>query len=150
MNLSLIIPTYNEHENIKELIDKIKINLSQKDINYKIFIIDDSSTKKTFDKLKDDINNIDYIFRGKKLGRGSAVLEGIKLALKSKYTDTIIEMDADLSHDPNEIFLNLKIFKEQDCDLLIASRYLSKSKIVNWPISRIVLSFIANKLTKFF
>ena len=65
MNLSLIIPTYNEHENIKELIDKIKINLSQKDINYKIFIIDDSSTKKTFDKLKDDINNIDYIFRGK-------------------------------------------------------------------------------------
>ena len=59
-------------------------------------------------------------------------------------------MDADLSHDPNEIFLNLKIFKEQDCDLLIASRYLSKSKIVNWPISRIVLSFIANKLAKFF
>ena len=48
MNLSLIIPTYNEHENIKELIDKIKINLSQKDINYKIFIIDDSSTKKNF------------------------------------------------------------------------------------------------------
>ncbi len=150
MNLSLIIPTYNEHENIKELIDKIKINLSQKDLNYKIFIIDDSSTKKTFDNLKDDINNIDYIFRGKKLGRGSAVLEGIKLALKSKYTDTIIEMDADLSHDPNEIFSNLKIFKEQDCDLLIASRYLSKSKIVNWPISRIVLSFIANKLAKFF
>ena len=58
------------------------------------------------------------IYLEEKLGRGSAVLEGIKLALKSKYTDTIIEMDADLSHDPDEIVSKLDIFKEQNCDLV--------------------------------
>ena len=150
MNISIIIPTYNEYENIKELIDKTKNNLSQKNLNYKILIIDDSSSKKILDLIKNDLENINYIFRGKKLGRGSAVLKGIQIALNSKYTDVIIEMDADLSHDPDEIVSKLDIFKEQNCDLLVSSRYAEKAKIINWPISRKILSFLANKLAMFF
>ena len=148
MNISLIIPTYNEHENIVELINKIKNNLDIKNFKFKIFIIDDSPKNIILNYLKNHTQNVDYIYRGKKLGRGSAVLEGIKYALKTKYTDIIIEMDADHSHDPAELNSKIEIFKKQKCDLLIASRYAKKSKIIGWPISRKILSFCSNILTK--
>ncbi len=150
MNISLIIPTYNEDENIIELIKGIDNNLSNKKINYTIFIVDDSPNDKIKDILKKFNKTVNYIYRGKKLGRGSAVLEGIKMALKTQYTDIIIEMDADLSHDPSELKSKIEIFHNNDCDLLISSRYMNKSLIIGWPISRKFLSFLSNKLAKLF
>ena len=148
MNISLIIPTYNEHENIVELINKIKNNLDRKNLDFKIFIIDDSPKNIISNYLKNHTQNVEYIYRGKKLGRGSAILEGIKHALRTKYTDIVIEMDADHSHDPAELNSKIEIFKKQKCDLLIASRYTKKSKIIGWPFTRRTLSFCSNVLTK--
>lgn len=150
MNISLIIPTYNEHENIQELIEKIKYNLEKENLDFIILIIDDSPKNIISNFLKDYTQNVEYIYRGKKLGRGSAILEGINLALKSKYTDIIIEMDADLSHDPAELNSKIENFKKKKCDLLISSRYTEKSKIIGWPYSRKILSRCSNILTKFF
>ena len=148
MNISLIIPTYNEHDNIEELINKIQDNLNIKDLNFKIFVIDDSPRNIISKSLKNYTKNIEYTFRGKKLGRGSAILEGIRNALKTEYTDIIIEMDADLSHDPGELNSKITIFKKNNCDILISSRYIKNSKIIGWPISRKILSFCSNFLTK--
>jgi len=143
--IAVIIPAYNEDENILKLINQI---LSLKFI-LKIIVIDDSKNKnkklESFDKNK----KIIYLFRGKKMGRGSAVLAGLKFAKKNKF-QTFIEMDADFSHNPKEIKRNLNYFYNNKCDLLISSRYLRSSKIINWPISRHILSYCANKLIKIF
>ena len=139
--ISIIIPTLNEEENIVRLIDKIfKIPL-----NIRIIIIDDS--KKPFPKL-DKIKKVDYVYRGKKLGRGSAVILGIKKALLNKKNRLIIEMDADFSHRTEEIKPNVNHLLKKKINFLIASRYLKKSKIVNWPISRHLLSKISNLLAR--
>ena len=88
--------------------------------------------------------------RGKKLGRGSAVLFGIKYMLTlHNDIDFFVEMDSDMSHNPNELVRNISYFKDNDLDLLIASRYKKNSKIINWPIKRKILSFLSNKLTKY-
>ncbi len=148
MKISLIIPTYNEHENIDELINKINNNLDKKNIDFKIFIIDDSPKNTISNYLKNYTQNLEYIYRGQKLGRGSAILEGIKYSLQTEYTDIIIEMDADLSHDPAELNSKIEIFKSQKCDLLVSSRYTKKGKIIGWPFSRKILSFCSNILAK--
>ena len=96
-----------------------------------------------------DFKNIKYVFRGKKLGRGSAVLEGLDYLINNSQAEIFIEMDADYSHDPLELKKNLVLHKENNYDLLISSRYLKKSKIINWPISRRIFSFLANKLARF-
>ncbi len=150
MNISFIIPTYKEEDNILELLNKIEINCSKNNISFKIFIIDDSPTKKIQDVIKNFDFKINYIFRGKKLGRGSAVLEGIKSALSSEFTDIIIEMDADLSHDPSELNSGITKFLFNKCDMLIASRYHKNSQIINWPLSRKILSLLSNLLARFF
>ena len=99
-----------------------------------------------FNKKK---RNILYFHRGKKLGRGSAVIYGLKKALKIRKISNFIEMDADMSHRPSEIKKNIKIFEKRSLDLLIASRYLKKSKIINWPISRKILSKCSNLIARF-
>jgi len=149
MNIGIIIPTYNENENILDLIKKIDQNLSSKNINYKIFIVDDSKKSTISNIIKPYENKLRYHHRGKKLGRGSAVILGMNYILETEFTDLIIEMDADFSHDPSELVQKIKIFSQNQLDLLIASRYLKNSKIVGWPISRKILSFASNKLTKF-
>lgn len=143
MTISIIIPTYNEKDNIKNLIHAINLKL---DIE-KILIIDDSISKVIAEEVK-NFKNVEYIFRGKKLGRGSAVLDGLKYSLQNYKNEIFIEMDADFSHDPKELIKNLTLFNLNKCDLLIASRYLKESTIVNWPYSRKILSFLANKLAK--
>tara|TARA_B100000959_G_C14957575_1_gene614413 strand:- start:979 stop:1704 length:726 start_codon:yes stop_codon:yes gene_type:complete len=150
MNISIIIPIYKEDDNILELITKIDHNLKINNHHYMIILVDDSPTNSTENIIKKYEEKVKLIYRGKKLGRGSAVLEGIKAALNSNLTDLIIEMDADFSHDPSEINENVEIFVKNNCDLLVASRYLNKSKIINWPISRKILSLMSNKLAKFF
>ena len=144
MNISIIIPTFKEKENIKNLINLIK---SEIEIS-KIIIVDDSPSE----EIKNEISNLSdvkYIYRGKKLGRGSAVIEGLNFSQKNFNSEIFIEMDADLSHDPKELKENLKLFKKNNCDLLIASRYLKESKIINWSIQRKIFSFLANLLAKF-
>ena len=144
MNLTVVIPTYKETDNIKILIDKLNENI--KDIN--IIIVDDSPDDGMKEILK-KYNNLKYIYRGKKLGRGSAVLHGMKDVIKNNNFHMIIEMDADLSHDPSELEKNLILFKKNNCDLLISSRYKHQSKIINWSFQRKIFSFFANKLAKF-
>lgn len=148
MNVAIIVPTYNENENILELIKKIDHNLSAKNIDFNVFIIDDSLENTISSIIEPFKNKVSYHHRGKKLGRGSAVIEGINQALQTKYTDLIIEMDADLSHDPNEMGEKIKIFSNDNLDLLISSRYRKDSKIEGWTIQRTVLSLISNKMAK--
>ena len=149
MKTSIIIPTYKESENISELLNKIQENLNRENINFKIFIVDDSPNRDIQKLLSKDNLNINYIYRGEKLGRGSAVLKGFEIALNSEFRDIIIEMDADLSHDPAELIPKIKFFMENKCDLLISSRYTYKSKIIGWPLKRKILSYISNKLARF-
>lgn len=141
---AIIIPAYNEEQNLIKLIKKIN-----KYVSALIIIIDDSQNIKTKKLFKKKKKNILYFHRGKKLGRGSAVIYGLKKALSNKNIINFIEMDADMSHRPSELRKNIKIFNKENLDLLIASRYLKKSKIINWPTSRRILSKLSNLLARF-
>ncbi len=145
--IAIIVPAYNEDENISKLVKKI---LSfRKDVN--IFIVDDSH-KKTSETYILKNKKVFYFHRKKKLGRGSAVLYGLKKALKYNIHHIFIEMDADFSHDPKELNSKISFFLKKNLDLLIASRYKKKSKIINWNLSRLFFSkmsnFLAQKLLK--
>ena len=142
-NCLIIIPTYNEAENIKAVINKI---FSLND-NNSILVVDDNSpdgTSNIVENLtKDYTGKLFLITREKKDGLGSAYKVGFKWALEQNFS-YIFEMDADLSHDPNEI-KNLKRFLiNNECDVAIGSRYLEGVSVVNWPLSRIFLSYFAN------
>ena len=142
-NSLIIIPTFNESENIELIINKI---LSLNDSN-DILVVDDNSpdgtSKIVSDLKKENIDRIFLIVRDNKLGLGSAYKEGFNWALNKNYS-YIFEMDADLSHDPDEI-VNLKeLLINSDSDVAIGSRYLDGVSVVNWPLSRIFLSYFAN------
>jgi len=139
--ICIIIPTYNEKENIFKLINEIRAIISEA----KIIVVDDSKEK--LHKIS-EINNVSYIYRGSKLGRGSAVLDGMSEAIKDKRIEIFIEMDADFSHDPKELVRNIDFFKKNKLNFLIASRYINNSKIINWPISRHLLSKVSNILAR--
>ena len=143
MNIGFVLATYKEELNIKELVNSIIKNVEEA----KIIIIDDSP-ERTIESLINNFKNIVYIHRGKKLGRGSAVLEGMREILSDNNIDIIIEIDTDLSHDPSEIPLNLKKFRNENLDLLISSRYIEDSKILNWSLNRKIMSILANFLAK--
>lgn len=142
-NSLIIIPTYNESENIELIINKILLLNDSNDI----LVVDDNSPDGTSnivsDLKKENIDRIFLIVRGAKLGLGSAYKEGFKWALNKNYS-YIFEMDADLSHNPSEI-INLKeLLIKRDSDVAIGSRYLEGVSVVNWPLSRIFLSYFAN------
>ncbi len=143
MELNIVIPTFNEKNNIGVLLEKI-FKLSNE---VKIIIVDDSPDQ-DIKEITDHYKNVQYIHRAKKSGRGSAVITGMKYALEKFNCKYLIEMDADLSHEPNEIIKNLNFFLSENIDLLISSRYLKQSKIINWPVQRKLLSFLANNLAK--
>ena len=139
----IIIPTYNESENIELIINKI-INV---DNSNDILVVDDNSPDGTFNIVENlkDIHDkrVFLIKREKKLGLGSAYKAGFKWALDNNYS-YIFEMDADMSHDPNEI-KNFKVELIQNkFDVVVGSRYLDGVSVVNWPLSRIFLSYFAN------
>ena len=141
--IGIVIPTYNEKENIFKLSKKL-LKLYP---NSLIFIVDDTkdyNLKKYFIKKK----KINYIFRRNKKGRGSAVIDGFKKALKNSKIKVFVEMDADFSHKPEELKKNLKTFKINKLDLLVSSRYLKNSKIYNWSIQRRIFSLLANFLAR--
>lgn len=142
-NSLIIIPTFNESENIELIINKILLLNDSNDI----LVVDDNSpdgtSKIVSDLKKENIDRIFLIVRDNKLGLGSAYKEGFNWALNKNYS-YIFEMDADLSHDPDEIE-NLKdLLINSDSDVAIGSRYLDGVSVVNWPLSRIFLSYFAN------
>jgi dolichol-phosphate mannosyltransferase len=141
-NIAVIIPAYNEEDNIVKLIKNIRYYIPK----IQIYIIDDSRGFKT-SSIIDKKKNY-YFHRKKKLGRGSAVIFGLKKAFTNKNLKIFIEMDADFSHNPNELIRNINFFKKKNLDLLVSSRYLKKSRIINWNLSRRIFSFLANYLTK--
>ena len=144
-SIGIVIPAYKEDENILTLIRKIR-----KNINCLIVVVDDSPDLKTKKIIfKNKIKNIRYYNRGKKSGRGSAIIFGFKKLIKiKKKLNCLIEMDADLSHSPSELKRNISYFYKNSLDLLIGSRYLKGSKIYGWPKSRRILSKLSNILAK--
>jgi len=140
MKSLVIIPTYNEKDNIEKLIKEI----FYLNFNLDLLIIDDNSPDGTGDiveKLKVRNEKLKIIHREKKLGLGTAYIRGFKFALKYDY-DSIITMDADLSHDPKYIpeFVN----RLKDYHLVVGSRYISNGGIVGWPLHRKILSHLGN------
>ena len=139
----IIIPTYNEKENIEKIIHAI-FSLEK---DFHILIIDDGSpdgTAKIVKKLKKKHNkNLFLEERKGKLGLGTAYIHGFKWALKKKY-EYIFEMDADFSHNPKDL---IRLYKANS-DLAIGSRYIKGVNIVNWPMSRLLMSFFASKYVK--
>ncbi|MBI5375535.1 MAG: polyprenol monophosphomannose synthase [Candidatus Schekmanbacteria bacterium] len=136
----VVIPTYNERENIAKLTEQL-LEISS-DIS--ILIVDDDSpdgTGKIADELTSASTRIKAIHRKGKGGRGSACVEGFKYALANDF-DYVFEMDADFSHNPQEIPLFFDKIKSYD--MVIGSRYLKGSKIVDWTLARRVFSKIAN------
>ena len=144
IRILIIIPTYNEAENISKLIPLVL----KQDKRIEILVIDDNSpdgTASVVEKIMKKNNRIHLLKRATKMGLGTAYVEGFRYALKAEY-DLIFEMDADFSHDPIEIPNFLK--KMKDYDLVIGSRYIQGVNVVNWPISRLLLSWSANLYTR--
>ena len=145
MESVVIIPTYNEKYNIKIVLDKID-NLN---IDLDVLIIDDNSPDKTADVIKElqkSRKNLYLIERPKKLGLGTAYVKGFHWALEKGYK-YILEMDADLSHNPDDLPRLIDACK-QGADLVIGSRYSDGVNVVNWPIKRLLLSYSANLYTR--
>ena len=145
MKTLIIAPTYNEIKNIGILIHKV---LEKNDCD--LLIIDDNSPDGTYEKVKKYQKKFPNLFleiRSNKLGLGTAYLFGFKWAIKNEY-DVIIQMDADLSHNPKYIPRLLDNLINKNLDLVIGSRYVQGVSVVNWPIRRLILSYGANTYTK--
>jgi len=141
----IIIPTYNERENIDLIISEIKEIVPQ----CHILVVDDSSPDGTGACVTEMSKKNDGIFlltRDKKEGLGKAYICGFKWALEREYK-YIFEMDADFSHDPKYLPDFLEAIATND--LIIGSRYISGVNVVNWPMSRLLLSYFANKVSRF-
>lgn len=137
----IIIPTYNEKENIPLIIPEIKKQLPQSHI----LVVDDNSpdgTSAMVKSLAKAIDGIHILDRTKKEGLGKAYIAGFKWALERNY-DLIFEMDADFSHSPE--YLPNFVEAAKDADLVIGSRYMNGTvNVVNWPLKRLLLSYFGN------
>ena len=138
----IIIPTYNEKENVERMIDAV---LGLK-LDLHLLFIDDNSPDGTAELIELAMKkNSDRIFLEKregKLGLGTAYIHGFKWAIEKKY-DFIFEMDCDFSHDPKDV---IRLYEElqKGCDLAIGSRYCKGGKVKNWPLKRILMSYFAS------
>lgn len=142
--IAIIIPTLNEIDNIENLIKMILKNIPESSI----FIIDDSKDIEIGNLISSKNLKAKYFHRENSKGRGSAVLYGLNKALDQKKFDIFVEMDADFSHNPDELQKNINKIVDDDLDLLIASRYLKNSKIMNWSMQRKALSKLSNFLAR--
>ena len=137
----VIIPTYNEAENIKKVIEA-----SIREKTFDVLVVDDSSPDGTSSIVKEVIKScpkkIFLEVRKNKDGLGRAYVHGFKWAIKKKY-DYIFEMDADFSHNPSELITMLEYLKKGN-DMVIGSRYIKGINVVNWPLGRILLSYLAS------
>ena len=139
----VIIPTYNEIENIEAIIDAV---FNQCD-EVHIVVVDDNSPDKTAQKVESYQSKYsDRLFlvkRNGKQGLGTAYVEGFKWCLKHDY-EFVFEMDADFSHDPKDLKRLYTVCKEDNIDLVVGSRYIKGVNVVNWPLSRVLLSYTAS------
>ena len=141
----VIIPTYNEKENIEAIIRAV---MALED-GFDILVIEDGSPDGTADIVKrlmatDFKDRLHIIERKGKLGLGTAYITGFKWAVAQQY-DYIFEMDADFSHDPKDVPRLLKAVRDEGYDVAIGSRYITGVNVVNWPMGRVLMSYYASK-----
>ena len=149
MNNLVIIPTYNEKENIEAIITAVM----ELPIEYHVLVIDDGSPDGTAAIVKDLMANkfsgkLHLVERSGKLGLGTAYIAGFKWAIEHKY-DYIFEMDADFSHNPQDLLKLYDACANQGADVAIGSRYVSGVNVVNWPMGRVLMSYFASKYVRF-
>lgn len=144
----VIIPTFNERENISEMISAIMAL----DDDFHLLVIDDNSPDDTGSIVKSRISEFpDRLFlnqRRGKLGLGTAYIEGFKWGLDKGY-DFIFEMDADFSHNPKDLIRLYETCADRSFDLAVGSRYITGVNVVNWPIGRVLMSYFASVYVKF-
>ena len=137
----VIVPTYNERENIRRLVDTVLVQ----DARLDILVVDDGSPDGTgalVDEIVASNARVHVLHRARKLGLGTAYIAGFRWALEREYA-YVLEMDADFSHDP--IHLPQFLRAVEDADLVLGSRYQQgRVTVVNWPIARLILSYCAN------
>ena len=144
----VIIPTYNEKENIENIIRAI----SRLEKQFDILVIDDGSPDGTAGIVKrlmegEFKNRLHLIERSGKLGLGTAYIKGFKWAIEQKY-DYVFEMDADFSHNPDDLPRLYAACAEEGFDVAIGSRYISGVNVVNWPMGRVLMSYYASKYVR--
>lgn len=142
MKRIVIIPTYNERENVARMTDKVMSLVGDLDLLY----VDDGSPDGTADIIREKIveygSRVSLLERSGKLGLGTAYIAGFRWALAHGY-DEIFEMDCDFSHNPDDL-LRLAARLEKDADVVVGSRYVKGMNVVNWPLSRILISYGAS------
>jgi len=145
MKCLVIVPTYNEKDNIYLLINNVLLRSK----HLHILVVDDNSPDGTHEIVEEltkiYVDRLRLLKRSGKFGLGSAYVEGFKYAINNGY-ECIIQMDADFSHNPSVIPTMLEEIKENDC--VIGSRYISGINVVNWPLHRLVLSYFAAQYVK--
>lgn len=143
MSKIVLIPTYNEIENIEKIIRKV-FSLPEP---FHILIIDDGSPDGTAQKVKqlqqEFTNQLFILERSGKQGLGTAYIAGFKWSIEKKY-DFIFEMDADFSHNPDDLIRLYNECKNNGADVSVGSRYVTGGKVVNWPFNRIFISYGAS------
>ena len=143
----VIIPMYNEKENAANIIDAVLALPHQFDI----LVIDDNSPDGTAKivktKQQEYPGRVHLIERAGKLGSGTAYIEGFKWAIDHNY-DYIFEMDADFSHNPNDLIPLYEACAKEGNDMSIGSRYVSGVNVVNWPMGRVLMSYYASKYVR--
>lgn len=144
----VIIPTYNEKENIRKMIEKV-FSLSK---NFDLLIVEDNSPDGTGDIIKELMPQYpDRLFileRKGKLGLGTAYIDGFRWALNKGY-EYIFEMDCDFSHNPDDLIRLYNACKVDGADLSIGSRYIKGVNVVNWPMGRVLMSYGASMYVRF-
>lgn len=144
----VIIPTYNEIENIARMLDTVMALAD----GFDVLVIDDNSPDGTQDavsaKMAEYPGRIDILRRAGKLGLGTAYIEGFKWALAHGY-DYVIEMDADFSHNPADLTKLYHACHDDGADVAIGSRYISGVNVVNWPMGRVLMSYYASAYVRF-
>ncbi len=144
-NKIVIIPTYNEIDNAENIIRKV-MSLQPE---FDLLIVDDNSPDGTGNiviNLQKEFNRLHLLSRKEKNGLGTAYIEGFKWCLQRKY-DYIFEMDADFSHNPDDL---IRLYKacEEGADLAIGSRYITGVNVVNWPMNRVLMSYYASSYVR--
>lgn len=142
------MPTFNEIENIERLVR----NVFSQQKEFHILVVDDNSPDGTATRVRtlqaEFHDNLFLEERMGKLGLGTAYIHGFKWALQRDY-EYVFEMDADFSHNPNDLVRLFNTCKRNDADVAIGSRYVTGVNVINWPMSRVLLSWLASKYVRF-
>ena len=146
MRKLVIIPTYNERENVARMIAKV-LSLGER---FDMLFVDDGSPDGTAAIIEGErqlhADRVFLIERSGKLGLGTAYIAGFRWALAHDY-DAVFEMDCDFSHNPDDL-LRLARRLESDCDVVVGSRYVRGVNVVNWPLSRLLMSYFASRYVR--